>query len=245
MNPFNPIFFALFAGVSTIAGILIVSRNSDVAGRYSHFINSFAAGAILAIAMFHLLPEAAELTKNPFIFVMIGFMAFYILESFLVIHSGAEIHYTHTHRHDAKAKGMTIFSGLLLHSLMDGIIIGVGFEVDYKIGLITSLGVILHEFPEGITSFIVLSKRMDRKKSLLLSTGVAVATPVGALIAVFFLKDLPGPVIGKLLALAGGSFLYITASDLIPETHEKNALLNGASLICGILFTILIAYMLH
>ena len=245
MNPFNPIFFALLAGASTTAGILIVSRNTEIASRYSHFINSFAAGAILAIALFHLLPEATELTPDPFIFVLIGFMAFYVLESFLVIHSGAEIHYPHTHHHGAQAKGTTIFSGLLLHSLLDGIIIGIGFEVDYKIGLITSLGVILHEFPEGITSFILLFKRMARTTSLLLSIAVAMATPVGALIAVFFLKNLPGPAIGKLLAIAGGSFLYITASDLIPETHEKDALLNGASLICGIIFTILIARMLH
>jgi len=245
MNALYPIFYSTLAGISTVAGILIVLKNTEIAHKYSHFINSFAAGAILAIAFFHLLPEAAELTRNSLVFVLLGFMAFYTLESFIVIHSGAEIHYGHAHHHGAQARGITIFSGLLLHSLVDGIIIGVGFEVDYRIGLITSVGVILHEFPEGITSFMILINRMTRKAALLLSLTVAVATPAGALISIIFLNHIPEPTIGKLLALAGGSFLYVTASDLIPETHQKHSLLNGTALLCGIMFTVLIAHLLH
>ena len=109
----------------------------------------------------------------------------------------------------------------------------------------TSAAVILHELPEGITSFTMLMDRLNRRTAYYLAIAVALATPVGAVISVLFLHDASKSMIGMLLAIAGGSFLYITASDLIPETHEKNALVNACFLICGIMFTILLEYLFH
>jgi len=245
MPAFYPIFYSGLAGVATAAGVFMVVRRAEQARKYSHFVNSFAAGAILAIAFLHLLPEAVELNSSALLFALIGFMAFYILESFLVIHSGAEIHYQSSHHHSKKSKGITLFSGLFLHSLIDGVIIGIGFEVDYRIGLMTSAAVILHELPEGITSFTMLMDRLNRRTAYYLAIAVALATPAGAVISVLFLHDASKGIIGMLLALAGGSFLYITASDLIPETHEKNALVNVCFLIGGVLFTILLEHLFH
>jgi len=245
MSVFYPIFYSGLAGAATLAGIFMVMRRAELAQRYSHYVNSFAAGIILAIAFFHLLPEAMALNRHTFLFALIGFMVFYVLESFLVIHSGAEIHYEQGHLHLERSKGVTLFLGLFLHSLIDGIIIGIGFEADYRIGLITSAAVILHELPEGVTSFSMLMNRLSRRAAYYLSVAVALATPVGAVISILFFRDMPESAVGMLLALAGGSFLYITASDLIPETHEQQALLNGCFLIGGILFSALLAHLLH
>lgn len=245
MSVFYPLFYSCLAGASTVAGVIMVVRNSGLARKYSQYVNSFAAGAILALAFFHLLPEAVEMNSKALLFAFVGFMILYVLESFLIIHSGAEVHYRHDHIHSGSNKGIILFSGLFIHSIIDGIIIGIGFEVDYRIGLITSVTVILHELPEGVTSFTLLMDRLSRRTAYFLAMAVALATPVGALISVIFLHNMSRSVIGMLLALAGGSFLYVTASDLIPETHEQKALVNGGFLLGGVLLTLLLENLFH
>ncbi len=133
------------------------------------------------------------------------------------------------------SKGLVMFAGLFFHSLIDGIIIGVGFEIDPKLGILASLGVISHELPEGVTTFSILIQAVKRKTALKLSIAVAIATPIGALFSLAFIRNLSEPAIGLLLAMAGGSFLYIGASDLIPETHEKG-FENAGFLLLGVVF---------
>jgi zinc and cadmium transporter len=120
--------------------------------------------------------------------------------------------------------------------LVDGIIIGVGFEIDPKLGALTSLGVISHELPEGVTTFSLLISSIARKTALKLSIAVALATPLGALISLAFIDGLSEAMVGILLAMAGGSFLYIGGSDLVPETHEKKGFQNAGFLLLGVLF---------
>ena len=232
---FNVLFYSSIAGLSTILGIILVLLNEKLVLKHSHYVNSFAAGLILGIAFFHLFPESLELSENAVLFILMGFLLFYLLESVMVIHSGSEIHFKEK-SNPHHTKGMVMFSGLFFHSLIDGIIIGVGFEVDPKVGLLTSLGVIVHELPEGVTSFALLINTIKRKTTLKLSIAVALATPIGALISVTFVGGLSRAMVGLLLAMAGGSFLYIGASDLIPETHEKKGFQNAGFLLLGVLF---------
>ncbi len=232
---FSIIFYSTIAGLSTILGIIMVMYKEEWVFKHSHYVNSFAAGLLLGIAFFHLFPESLELSEDALLFIFIGFLLFYLLETVLVIHSGAEIHFGE--KNDPHhAKGIVMFSGLFFHSLLDGIIIGVSFEIDPKLGLIASLGVILHELPEGVTSFSLLIGSIKRKTALKLSIAVALATPLGALISLTFLSALSEAVVGLLLAMAGGSFLYISASDLIPETHEEKGFRNAGFLLLGVLF---------
>ncbi len=232
---FSIIFYSTIAGLSTILGIIMVIYNERWVLKHSHYVNSFAAGLILGIAFFHLFPESLKLSENALLFIFMGFLLFYLLETIIVLHSGSEIHFKE--KDDPHhAKGMVMFSGLFLHSLLDGIIIGVGFEIDPKVGLLTSLGVILHELPEGVTSFSLLITSIKRKTALKLSIAVALATPLGALISLTFISALSEAIVGLLLAMAGGTFLYVGASDLIPETHEEKGFRNAGFLLLGVLF---------
>jgi zinc and cadmium transporter len=231
---FSIIFYSTIAGLSTIVGIIMVILNEKWVLKHSRYVNSFAAGLILGIAFFHLFPESLELSENALLFIFIGFLFFYLLENVMVLHSGSEIHFT-AKSNPQHTKGMVMFSGLFFHSLLDGIIIGVGFEVNPKVGLLTSLGVILHELPEGATTFSLLINSIKEKTALKLSIAVALATPLGALISITFIGGLSESVVGLLLAIAGGSFLYIAASDLIPETHEEKGFVNAGFLLLGVL----------
>jgi zinc and cadmium transporter len=232
---FSIIFYSTIAGVSTILGIIMVILKQGWVLKHSHYVNSFAAGLILGIAFFHLFPESLELSENALPFIFIGFLLFYLLENVMVLHSGSEIHFK-AKGNPQHTKGIVMFSGLFFHSLLDGIIIGVGFEVDPTVGLLTSMGVILHELPEGVTTFSLLINSIKRKTALKLSVAVALATPLGALISLAFIGALSESVVGLLLAMAGGSFLYIGASDLIPETHEERGFVNAGFLLMGVLF---------
>ncbi len=231
---FSIIFYSTIAGLSTILGIIMVILKERWVLKHSHYVNSLAAGLILGIAFFHLFPESLELSENAVLFIFIGFLLFYLLENVMVLHSGSEIHFREKGNHQ-HTKGMVMFSGLFFHSLLDGIIIGVGFEVDPKVGLLTSLGVILHELPEGVTTFSLLITSIKRKTVLKLSIAVALATPLGALISLTFIGSISEAMVGLLLAMAGGSFLYIGASDLIPETHEEKGFQNAGFLLLGVL----------
>ena len=231
---FNIMIYSTIAGLSTILGIVMVIINEERVVRYSHYVNSFAAGLILGVAFFHLFPESLELSENALLYIFAGFLVFYLLENLMVLHSGSEIHFKEK-RNPQHTKGMVMFSGLFFHSLIDGVIIGVGFEIDPKVGLLTSLGIILHEVPEGVTSFSLLIASIARKTALKMSVAVAVATPLGALISLAFIGGLSESTVGLLLAMAGGSFLYIGASDLIPETHEEKGVVNAGFLLFGIL----------
>jgi len=237
---FSTIFYSTIAGLSTIFGIIMVILKERWVLKHSHYVNSFAAGLILGIAFFHLFPESLELSENALLFIFIGFLLFYLLENVMVLHSGSEIHFKEK-GNPQHAKGMVMFSGLFFHSLLDGIIIGVGFEIDPKVGLLTSLGVILHELPEGVTTFSILIASIKRKTALKLSVAVALATPVGALISLAFVGGLSEGIVGLLLAMAGGSFLYIGASDLIPETHEEKGFQNAGFLLLGVLLLYLLS----
>jgi ZIP family zinc transporter/zinc and cadmium transporter len=212
--------------------MLVVWRR-EIAIRYSHYVNSFAAGALLTIALAHLIPEAEELADNALLVVLASFIVFYLVEAAVVFHSGSAIHFHNRSPERYITKGPVIFSGLFLHSLIDGFIIAIGFKTSIELGLFTAAGVILHELPEGVTSFALMLRSMKRKRAFILSVAVALATPVGTLAILGPLYSLSGSSLGVLMATAGGSFLYVAASDLIPETHEEAVLQNVVSLLAG------------
>lgn len=239
----NTLLYAGIAGAATLGGILLVIWKRDLALRYSHYINSFAAGVLLSIALVHLIPESLEFSGNTLVIVLAAFIAFYLLEAAVVFHSGSAIHFTEGCPREVHSKGPVIFSGLFLHSLVDGFIIAIGFEVSFELGLFAASGVILHELPEGITSFALLLRSTREKKALLLSVAVALATPVGAAIALGPLSGLSETALGIMMAVAGGSFLYVAASDLIPETHERDVLQNVAFLLFGVGFLYILTFL--
>ena len=229
----NTLVFSGIAGVATLAGISVVLWKRDLIVKYSHYINSFAAGALITIALAHLIPESVEMSSNALLAVLGAFILFYLLEAALVFHSGPAIHFHEGCPVASHSKGLVIFTGLFLHSLIDGFVIAIGFGVSLKLGLFAAAGVILHELPEGITTFALLLRSMGYKKALILSVVVALATPVGAIIALGPIGNLSESGLGIMLAVAGGSFLYVAASDLIPETHEKEVLQNVLFFLAG------------
>jgi ZIP family zinc transporter/zinc and cadmium transporter len=233
------IAYGSIAGLATILGMLLVLYKHKFAIKYSIYFVSFAVGILLGVTFFNLIPESIELYSQALIYVLVGFIVFYLLENLVVIHSCKE--------EDCEKHRISIMSviGLGFHSLIDGIAIGVGFGISKEVGIVTGLGVTFHEFPEGIiTLSLLFDSKIKRIKSIVYTVIVAIATPIGAIASFFLIKELSGNVLGLLIALAAGSFLYIAASDLIPETHKRFNKFNAVIVLIGIIFIYLITNLL-
>jgi len=255
----NVLGYSVLAGVATIAGTLLILYRYEWAKHNSIHLMSFAAGIMLALAFLHLIPEAihmgqesekhleeaehegedhAEGAENndegklTFILVLSGFIAFYAMESIIMIHPRHDVEAEEPHKHGTLS--VLSITGLTFHSTIDGIIITAGFKAGFQIGVMTTIAVILHEMPEGIiTTSILLHDAMKRAGVFWFSLLVAIATPVGAVVSYFILGEVSGDLLRILLAFAAGSFIYIAAADLIPETHTEEKRFNTVVLVIG------------
>jgi zinc and cadmium transporter len=235
---FNVLFFSILAAVATIVGMSLVLLIGKKINKFTTHLISFAAGILISVAFLHLIPESLEISDYSVLFVLLGFVAFYVIEHFVMLHSCQEGSCENHHI------GKVAFLGLTFHSLIDGIIIGLGFEISFGIGVLSTLAVLLHELPEGVASIsIMLHSGMKRSKAIRNSIIIAIATPIGAVLSYLFFKNLDANILGSLLALAAGSFIYVAASDLIPEVHKKKNRLSILFFIIGIIFIYFVSYL--
>ncbi|MEI6810103.1 MAG: ZIP family metal transporter [bacterium] len=239
------ILYSLIAAGASITGILLAMRWQGPVMARSHVVNSVAAGVILGVAFLSLLPETFSLNPGALPFVLVGFLVLYLVETVVIFHGGAEMHYEGGHEHVHSSRGMAVFAGLFLHSLIDGVVIGVGFSVSEPLGVIAAASVTIHKLPEGAITYSLLINRIIKRRAILMSMAVAIAAPVGTIAGYIALPGLGVTTQGYLLALATGSFIYIGASDLVPETHTEKAKLNAMFLLLGVGVAFALVHFLH
>lgn len=198
----------------------------------------FGAGALLAAAFFDLLPEAFELgTASALLaWTLVGFLAFFLMER-----SVPWFHHHHEHKLGVKnqSQGVMVMIGDLLHNMIDGVAIGAAFLVNPASGFITTLAVSAHEIPKELGTFgILLSRGWKDKKVILANIATAVGTLFAASITFWLGSTMYMPV-AELLALTSGFFIYVAASDIIPDIHEqprKIGTVQAVILVAGVLF---------
>lgn len=216
------IFFAFTTFVSTMLGGLFALKNKD----RLHRILGFTAGVLLGVVAFDLLPEIFGLVQEtkvdatvPMVALVVGFLVFHILEKLTILHHAHDEEYEDDHKHPSV--GLVSALALSAHSFLDGVGIGLAFQVNTAVGLSVSLAVIAHDFADGLnTVTLMLNNRNTPRKSLYLLVLDAVAPMLGAASTLLFrLTD------GQLLLYLGffaGFLLYIGASDILPEAHAKH-----------------------
>lgn len=206
--------------------------------RRSHAINlalPFGAGALLAAAFFDLLPESFEMgePRTLLLWALVGFTAFFVLER-----TAGWFHHHHEHKLGRKneSQNLMVMIGDLLHNMIDGLAIGAAFLVNPASGVITTIAVSAHEIPKELGTFgILLSRGWKDRKVLLANIVTAVGTLVMAS-AVFLLGSHTKFPEAELLALTSGFFIYVAASDIIPDIHEqprKLGTIQAAVLVAG------------
>jgi len=219
---------------------------------------ALAAGGLMGGAFLHLIPESLQALgedhdgmTNIFLFVIVGFLFFLLIEQYLHWHHHhcpQDENCEHEeHRHDAKPMSRLILFGDAVHNLIDGLVIAASFAVNPSVGVVTTVAVALHEIPQEIGDFGVLVYGGYKKSKALLFNFLSGLTAVlGGLLGFYFSESAESATL-YLLPIAAGGFIYIAASDLVPEIkHEKKAVrlaLNFAVFILGIGLMLLMKFL--
>ncbi len=206
---------------------------------------AFSAGSLIGGAFFHMIPEAVEAIESPltvYICIVSGFVLFLIFEQLL--------HWHHCHRSDShcvKPLGFLILIGDAIHNFIGGIAVASTFLIDIRAGIATWLAAAAHEIPQEIGDFgILLYGGWSRKKALLFNVLSASTFLVGGLLAYYMSAYIK---LDYLIPFAAGSFLYIAASDLIPEVnrhhHLTKSLFHSLCFIAGLALLLVLRLMFH
>ncbi|MBP9766050.1 MAG: ZIP family metal transporter [Candidatus Pacebacteria bacterium] len=235
------IFLSIATFVSTLIGGYFSIKNQDKL----HRIMAFTAGVILAVVFFDIFPEIYELVReNNFNFtsVMIaltlGFLFFHILEKSILIHHHHEDEYKE-HKHPNV--GIASALALIGHSFMDGVGIGLGFQVSNTVGFAVAIAVIAHDFTDGMNTVnLLLNNKNSNLKAKIFLVFDALAPVLGVLSTLFF--TISSNFLVLYLGFFAGFLLYISASDILPEAHEKDSSYKTILLtILGMLFIFVIS----
>ncbi len=210
----------LIVSAISLAGLFTISAKEERLKRVLFILIALAIGALLGDAFVHLIPEAIEVNKNIRMvsgLVIIGIVVFFAIEKVL-----------HWHHHeeqdtvpDILPVGKLILFSDGLHNFIDGCIIAVSYLADVKVGIATTIAIILHEIPQEIGDFgILLHAGYTRNRALLFNFLSALLAVLGTL-AVFLLGANAEQFVNTILPFAAGSLIYIAMSDLVPELHKS------------------------
>ena len=225
------IAFTLIGSLGSLVGSLFLLLKQNVTQAFSNKLISFAAGALIAAAFLDLLPEASELAEDADIFLpaFLGFLSFFFAEKYIRL-----FHYHHGH--GEKPSTFLVLIGDGVHNFVDGITIAVAFLASTELGITTTIAVAAHEIPQEIADMgVLLANGLSKTKALFFNVLSAATALLGAIIA-FTIAGQIEKYLYLFLAIAAGHFIYIAASDLIPELHEKE---NGTKNIDTLLMFIL------
>jgi zinc and cadmium transporter len=243
MNSLIYIIISTFA-IAFIAfiGIFTLALKDKVLNKILLILVSLSAGALMGGALLHLLPEAIEEAEgtdfNVFLIVLIGFVIFFLIEKVL--------HWRHCHKGKCDVHTFHYMNliGDSIHNFIDGLIISASFIASIEIGLTTVIAIAAHEIPQEIGDFgVLIYGGLKKKKAIILNFTVALMIVLGGVIGYFVSSAIKQSVI-FLLPFAAGGFIYIAATDLVPEIKKeidlKKSMATIFVFICGIILMWLI-----
>ncbi len=226
----------------SLIGVFTFGIKTKILDKILILLVGFAAGGLIGGAFLHLLPEALKRCgcNLVFFYVLIGFTIFFLMERYL--------YWRHCHEGVCDIHTFTYLNliGDGVHNFTDGLIIAASFVTDIKLGIITTLAVIFHEIPQEMGDFgILVYGGFSKSKALLFNFICALTAVVGALIG-YVLSNVTENISLFLISFTAGGFIYIAASDLIPELHKqkdaKKANIAFITFILGLVFMTLIKF---
>lgn len=278
---FAILFATLAAGIGSVwlaAALMrlgwLAGTDAESRGPAEQHLLSLAAGALLATAFMHLMPEALESqagAKELFATLLVGLVFFFLLDKAELWHHGHEHHHGHAHdeaghdhaghghehrhHHDhhgaqpARAGGWAVLTGDSVHCFGDGILIASAFTADLRLGAVAALAVLAHEVPHHIGDLAVLRQTSSSRRAALVKVSLAGAvTMLGGLIG-WWLVDQLVEFLPYFLVVASSSFVYVALADLIPQLQKRlgprETLAQIAWLLLGIALVTLVSGFAH
>lgn len=226
----SPLIYSLLStlvvSLISLIGLFLIFIKSKNLSKVTLALVSFAIGGLLGDAFIHLIPEAFEFFPSEFtssLMILLGIIIFFILEKILRWH---HCHEVNCHQEEKHVVTLNLI-GDSVHNFIDGALIAASFQISTFVGLTTTLAVILHEIPQEIGDFgIMLHHGLSVKKTVFYNF----ITSLTSFLGVFLISFLKYDFSSYLIPLTAGGFIYLAATDLIPELHRHDAKL-GQSLI--------------
>jgi zinc and cadmium transporter len=226
----------LAAGVTT-TGLFVIRRFGTWGHQNSTYFSCFAAGVLITVSFLHLIPHAFHMNEQAPVYLLGGYLAFHLINRFI-----------HAYVCDSTpetAIGLIPLLGIGLHSTLDGVVYAITFSVSVLTGTLAAIGMVLHEFPEGIVTYVLLLRGgfTPKKAWLLAFLAAALTTPLGTIVAIPMIHQLNQTVLGALLALSAGAFVYVGATHLLPLAEREDrpyslaAMAGGVVVALGIILT--------
>ena len=219
----------------SFVGVVSLALKEKLLNKILIVLIGLSAGALMGGALLHLLPEAVEVSSelNVYLMVLVGFILFFLIEKVL--------HWRHCHKGQCDVHTFHYMNlvGDSIHNFIDGLIMAASFVVSFPLGITTTIAIATHEIPQEIGDFgVLLYGGFSKKKAIVMNFLVALTAIFGGIVG-FFVSSLVENIVIYILPFAAGGFIYIAATDLVPEIRKemdmKKYMATLVVFICGIL----------
>ena len=225
------------AAAVTTLGIYTI-RNFETWGRRNTaYFMCFAAGVLISASFLHIIPKSFSMNPHAGVYLLIGFLGLHFFNRFITAFV--------CEKDPDKAEygiGIVPTLGIGFHSLIDGFVYSITFTVSIFTGLLATAGMVLHEFPEGIITYLLLVRGgfTERSALILAFLAAALSTPVGMLISYPFISQIDKSLLGALLSLSAGALVYVGATHLLPKAQQEHKKYSFVALAGGVLVAVVI-----
>ena len=218
------ILITLITVLATALGGFLALRSRD----RMHLLLGLSAGLLLGLVAFDLIPEVLELNTHrlagiptPMVAFVVGFLALHMMERFFGSHEPADSDYGDDHSHTRLSTGVIGAGAMVIHVFLDGVGVGLAFQVSNSVGFAACIAVISHAFTDGLNTVMLLIRSGRwRTKAIALLALDGVARLLGATIGTYL--TLSEPLLGIYLALFAGFLVYLSTSHVLPEAHSNH-----------------------
>jgi zinc and cadmium transporter len=233
-NFFATLAASLIAGTVTTAGIYTIRRFGAWARQNTTYFACFAAGVLIAVSFLHIVPKSFAMNPQAPSWLFAGYLLMHLFNRFITAHvcdKPATADY---------ALGLVPLVGIGFHSFLDGVVYSISFSVSMLTGALVALGMVLHEFPEGIVTYTLLIRGgfSERRAFALAFVAAALTTPLGTLVSYPFVNRIDPPLLGLLLAFSAGALIYVGATHLLPQAERERRRFSLVALGAGIVVAV-------
>jgi len=226
------------AALVTTIGIYAVRHFERWGRKNTAYFICFAAGVLISVSFLHIIPKAFSMNTNAPVYLFLGYLSLHLFNRFInafVCDKAPDTHY---------AIGLVPLVGIGFHSFIDGFVYSITFTVSIFTGLLAATGMVLHEFPEGIITYLLLIRGGFKERTALLYAFVAAAltTPLGMLVSYPYISRIDKPFLGALLAFSAGALVYVGATHLLPQAETEPKKYSLFALGAGILVAVVIIF---
>ena len=233
MTHFWTAFLAsVLAALVTSVGIYVIRHFETWGRKNTTYFSCFAAGVLISVSFLHIIPKSFDMNEHAPFYLLGGYLALHFFNRFITAYV--------CDKNPETAIGLIPMLGIGFHSFIDGVVYSITFSVSVFTGMLTAIGMVLHEFPEGIVTYVLLIRGgFSKKKALVLAfLAAALTTPLGTLVSFPMISQIDTSLLGALLSISAGALVYVGATHLLPHAEHEPRKYSLVALLGGILVAV-------